>query len=51
MPMATETPTTTSVRVSLDTWRRLTALKTLPGDDFDMVIRRLLDERQSKPQS
>jgi hypothetical protein len=33
----------TSIRVSLDTWRRLQARKTRPGMSFDEVIQDLLD--------
>ena len=36
---------TASIRVNIDVWRDLTALKRAPGDDFNIVIRRLLDER------
>jgi len=33
----------TSVRIKTDTWKRLNDLKE-PGDSFDDIIRRLLDE-------
>ena len=36
---------TANIRVEIDVWRELTALKRAPGDDFNIVIRRLLDER------
>lgn len=32
-----------TVRVALDTWKRLNRIKRGPGDTFDKVIRRLLD--------
>ena len=38
---------TASIRVNIDVWRDLTALKRAPGDDFNIVIRRLLDERRN----
>lgn len=36
---------TTTIQVSVSTWQRLNALK-LPGDDFDDVVRRLLDDHE-----
>jgi len=37
----------TTIRVTRDTWKRLTSLKE-PGDSHDDVIRELLDERESE---
>lgn len=34
------------VRVSTETWRRLNALKR-PGDDFDDVVERLLEDNEN----
>lgn len=34
------------IRVTDDTWQRLNSLKR-PGDSFDAVIQRLLDEREA----
>jgi predicted CopG family antitoxin len=38
----------TTIQVTVETWKRLAALKTLPGDTFDSVIWELLElhERQ-----
>lgn len=33
----------TNIEVFLDTWRRLNSLKRGPGDSFDDVINRLID--------
>lgn len=35
---------TTAIRVSKDTWRRLSALKSDPGQSFDDIVTELLDE-------
>ena len=40
----------TAVRVSGETWQRLNALKTHPGETFDDVIARLLDEHDDVDQ-
>lgn len=36
----------TSIRLSVEVWRRLTMLKARPSETFDDLIRRLLDERE-----
>lgn len=43
--MATKT---VSVRVDLETWRRLHALKREPGESVGKIIRRLLDAYEAK---
>ena len=41
-----ETPTVTTIKVSMETWRGLSALKQMPGDTMDDVVRRLIEERR-----
>lgn len=36
----------TSIRIKLDTWRRLKDLKDTPNKSFDDVIQELLDEHE-----
>lgn len=38
---------TTTIQVSMDTWKRLNARKQGPNDTFDDVLQRLLDETES----
>jgi hypothetical protein len=37
-----------TVQVSRTTWRRLGLLRFDPGDTFDDVVKRLLDEREAR---
>lgn len=37
------TKETVNIRISVAAWKRLTNLKQSPGDDFDTVVTRLLD--------
>ena len=37
----------TTIRISVENWRRLTAQKTVPGMTMDNVIEMLLDLRES----
>jgi predicted CopG family antitoxin len=37
----------TSIRIKVKTWQRLNDLKQGPGDSFDEVINRLLDEHHA----
>ena len=43
MTSETRTKETVNIRISVVAWKRLTALKLTPGDDFDTVVLRLLD--------
>lgn len=38
----------TNVEVSRATWKRLNGLKQAPGDSFDDVINRLIDEHEDR---
>ena len=42
----TEYDTTINVNITIYNWKRLNALK-MPGESFNTVIQRLLDEREA----
>jgi predicted CopG family antitoxin len=42
----TEDREKTNIEVYQETWRRLNLLKESPGDSFDDVINRLIDEQE-----
>jgi len=48
MTNATRTKETVNIRISVVAWKRLTALKLTPGDDFDTVVLRLLDNAERR---
>lgn len=41
----TATEPMVTIKISQDTWRTLNQLRGVPGETFEIVIRRLLDER------
>jgi len=41
-------PEDTSIRIKVDTWKRLNERKTLPSESFDDVITDLLDQVEAQ---